>query len=147
MKTGCWTDERVERLAAMWSDATAADIAAALNELPGPALVTRNAAIGKARRLGLPPKVEYASPGRPLKQCRPRGYEWRERMRAVAVEPEIPAVLAAPADPLWLTILDVGADQCRYPVDGTDNPILFCGHPAAPKSPYCWEHHAKVYVS
>ncbi len=146
MKPGCWTDERVERLKALWLECSASEIAEQLNALDGPGVVTRNAVIGKSRRLGLPIKVEYASPGRPLKQCRPRGYERQSVARRVEQPvPVVPAVVE-PVDPLRLTIVDLGVDQCRYPVDGTDKPILFCGHPVRDKDTrYCAEHHAKVY--
>src|SRR3569623_2608293 len=53
-----WTDERIERLKAMWADgATASQIA---DELGG---VSRNAVIGKAHRLGLEQRPSPVKPG------------------------------------------------------------------------------------
>ena len=53
-----WTDERIERLKAMWSKgATASQIA---DELGG---VSRNAVIGKAHRLGLDARPSPVKPG------------------------------------------------------------------------------------
>jgi GcrA cell cycle regulator len=53
-----WTDERIDRLKAMWSDgATASQIA---DELGG---VSRNAVIGKAHRLGLEQRPSPVKPG------------------------------------------------------------------------------------
>src|SRR5204862_3387130 len=53
-----WTDERIERLKKMWHDgATASEIA---DELGG---VSRNAVIGKARRLGLEQRPSPVKPG------------------------------------------------------------------------------------
>ena len=53
-----WTDERIERLKAMWTEgATASQIA---DELGG---VSRNAVIGKAHRLGLEPRPSPVKPG------------------------------------------------------------------------------------
>src|SRR4029450_4928048 len=53
-----WTDERIERLKAMWTKgATASQIA---DELGG---VSRNAVIGKAHRLGLEARPSPVKPG------------------------------------------------------------------------------------
>jgi GcrA cell cycle regulator len=53
-----WTEERIERLKAMWSDGkTASQIA---DELGG---VSRNAVIGKAHRLGLDSRPSPVKPG------------------------------------------------------------------------------------
>jgi GcrA cell cycle regulator len=53
-----WTDERIDRLKAMWADgATASQIA---DELGG---VSRNAVIGKAHRLGLEQRPSPVKPG------------------------------------------------------------------------------------
>ena len=53
-----WTDERIERLKAMWTEgATASQIA---DELGG---VSRNAVIGKAHRLGLEARPSPVRPG------------------------------------------------------------------------------------
>jgi GcrA cell cycle regulator len=53
-----WTDERIERLKAMWAEgATASQIA---DELGG---VSRNAVIGKAHRLGLESRPSPVKPG------------------------------------------------------------------------------------
>jgi len=53
-----WTEERIERLKAMWTEgATASQIA---DELGG---VSRNAVIGKAHRLGLDARPSPVKPG------------------------------------------------------------------------------------
>ena len=53
-----WTEERIERLKAMWTEgATASQIA---DELGG---VSRNAVIGKAHRLGLEARPSPVKPG------------------------------------------------------------------------------------
>src|SRR6478672_9997043 len=53
-----WTDERIDRLKAMWANgATASQIA---DELGG---VSRNAVIGKAHRLGLEARPSPVKPG------------------------------------------------------------------------------------
>jgi len=65
-----WTDERIDRLKAMWTEgATASQIA---DELGG---VSRNAVIGKAHRLGLEARPSPVKPGEeketPAKSSRP----------------------------------------------------------------------------
>jgi len=53
-----WTDERIERLKAMWAEGKTASIIA--EELGG---VSRNAVIGKAHRLGLDSRPSPVKPG------------------------------------------------------------------------------------
>lgn len=53
-----WTDERIERLKAMWTEGKTASVIA--DELGG---VSRNAVIGKAHRLGLDARPSPVKPG------------------------------------------------------------------------------------
>jgi GcrA cell cycle regulator len=72
-----WTDERIDRLKAMWTEgATASQIA---DELGG---VSRNAVIGKAHRLGLDARPSPVKPGEEKKAA-----------------PAAPAATAAPTAP------------------------------------------------
>ena len=86
-----WTDERIERLKAMWTKgATASQIA---DELGG---VSRNAVIGKAHRLGLESRPSPVKPG-----------EEKEKKAKAAPAPKVakpaPAPKAAPAAPARAT--------------------------------------------
>ena len=54
-----WTDDRVTRLKSFWLDGHSA--AAVARELGG---VTRNAVIGKVRRLGLSGRAQPSAPAR-----------------------------------------------------------------------------------
>ena len=78
-----WTEERIDRLKAMWTEgATASQIA---DELGG---VSRNAVIGKAHRLGLEARPSPVKPG-----------EEKERAAPAAAAPApkpVPAERAAP---------------------------------------------------
>jgi GcrA cell cycle regulator len=98
-----WTEERIDRLKAMWSKgATASQIA---DELGG---VSRNAVIGKAHRLGLDSRPSPVKPGeekeKPAaaaapaapKPAAPRP-EPAPRAAAPAAEPAAPAPEAKPA--------------------------------------------------
>ena len=75
-----WTDERIERLKAMWTKgATASQIA---DELGG---VSRNAVIGKAHRLGLESRPSPVKPG-----------EEKEKKARAAPAPKAPKAVPAP---------------------------------------------------
>jgi GcrA cell cycle regulator len=97
-----WTEERIERLKAMWAQgATASQIA---DELGG---VSRNAVIGKAHRLGLearPSPVkpgdekEHRAPATSAPAPKPAPAE-RPAPRAAAAAPAAAEPAAAPAQP------------------------------------------------
>jgi len=101
-----WTDERIERLRAMWTEGkTASQIA---DELGG---VSRNAVIGKAHRLGLDSRPSPVKPGddkpaaaaAPVTEDRPAPSKVREKppiaaiLEAAAPMPDEPAPRPAPA--------------------------------------------------
>ena len=96
-----WTDERIDRLKAMWADgATASQIA---DELGG---VSRNAVIGKAHRLGLEQrpspvkpgeeKVQPAAAAAPAAASAPKPARPEPVARAATPAPESPAPGATP---------------------------------------------------
>ena len=81
-----WTDERIERLKAMWAEgATASQIA---DELGG---VSRNAVIGKAHRLGLEARPSPVKPGEEK--------EKKPKAAAPAPQPKAPAAESAQPRP------------------------------------------------
>ena len=140
-----WTDERIDQLAAMWAAGESATRIAA--ELGGG--ITKNSAIGKARRLGLAPHVTKASSTvarTPRQANRDRGLrqsiDHRSRRKpqppTVAKEPE-PVV-----EFLGIRLLDIGYRQCRFPRgEGAD--ITFCGQITAPNRSFCPHCHRIVY--
>ncbi|HMG47575.1 MAG TPA: GcrA family cell cycle regulator [Allosphingosinicella sp.] len=84
-----WTDERIERLKALWTKGmTASHIA---DELGG---VSRNAVIGKAHRLGLQSRPSPVKPNEPAPKPRAKT---REKPEAAAAAPVKAAVADAPA--------------------------------------------------
>jgi len=98
-----WTEERIERLKAMWAQgATASQIA---DELGG---VSRNAVIGKAHRLGLEARPSPVKPGDEKEHRAPAASAApapkpapaeRPAPRAAAVAPAAAESAAAPSQP------------------------------------------------
>ena len=133
-----------------------AEIARALNQQFGTAY-TRNAAIGRARRLGLsvPFRPQSASVMSAPKKPDPRRIvESRSRRlgsgaakpatpkpstleRAAALQLRCVAII-----PRHLPLIDLEANDCRYPYGGEaeGDPITFCGHPRREGSSYCVSH-------
>jgi len=132
-----WTEERVDTLRRLFEAGVSfAAIAAELN-------ITRNAAIGKAHRLGLYREAPAQLGGRPKsqKEQRPR----KERVffvkRSVPLPPE---THAADAGPLHIGLFDLTDATCKFPF-GTQTPFTFCGHATAPGLPYCKAHCLIAY--
>jgi GcrA cell cycle regulator len=99
---------------------------------------TRNAAIGRAQRMGLcsvRPRDTVRS-RRPPPPPRPKP----EPKVALPPRPrrEILELRCAEVEPGHFSILDLGSDQCRYPYG--DRNYTFCGHVAYPGSSYCEAH-------
>lgn len=116
--------------------------------------VSRNAALGKAYRLGLGER-EAALKGRPRKD------DGKERAKRNARKPAkfatvniglgiigkpdaVQAVRVADVDPLHIDLLQLTPLSCRYPYGGNGKPITFCGHVTACQ-PYCAAHAALCY--
>jgi GcrA cell cycle regulator len=125
------------------------EVAAALNKRFNTAY-SRNAVIGRARRLGLagtdrpglPPCVQprlnrlgevcsllptspkFHWPMPPIKETKP------VKLRCVEI------------DPRHLSLVELERGDCRYPYGGDEEgeAITFCGHPRRPGSSYCTPH-------
>jgi GcrA cell cycle regulator len=111
---------------------------------------SRNAAIGRAKRLGLAGPARQQTPPRArpllerLRKSRPAEtrraeFHWPKpvverieptRLRCVEVEPR------------HLSLIDLERGDCRYPYGGDSEgeAITFCGHPRRPGSSYCTPH-------
>jgi len=129
-----WTAEAVSVLSAAW---LAKEPASVIADKLG---ASRNAIIGKARRIGLPQHAHAYRRGvnSLAKGERPK-IQRRDRFRIpkVADEP-LPAVVAP--DPLNISFMDLEAHHCRYSVTES-SPHFFCGHSVQEDSSYCAFHH------
>ena len=112
---------------------------------------TRNAAVGRAKRLGLKAavgrKVALGSqrpklPPRPVRESKPRTH-WTAAP-APAPEPAKPVTLRCVGiKPRLLAFADLEPGDCRYPYGGEKEgeAPAFCGHPRIARSSYCRPHH------
>lgn len=120
-----WTEEKCERLKELRAAGTSFSICA---EEIG---CSRNAAIGKARRLSLGPFAREVDPG----LRRPR-----------IVRPRVSKPRALPPSPLItkgeVSLLALESYHCRYPFDGG----LFCGRQKS-RGAYCEYHGGLCYLS
>jgi len=143
-----WSVEREEYLERLWGDGySGAEIA---ERLCG---ATRNAVIGKVRRLGLPGrKARMRSPRRKKKHCSlpapARRLRWRKAPSrnpvAGLTKAERLALLSQAPTPLLIGVLTLRDGMCRWPVGEPKQPGFgFCGHSQVPGMSYCG-HHARV---
>jgi hypothetical protein len=114
------------------------EISARLNADFGLA-TTRNACIGRGRRIKLPlrtwlPAPEVAEAPTPRKV--------RKRWVPPVSPPIVPE--APPVVPGRLTMLQLNRRTCRWP-SGTKPPYTYCGDPIHDDRPYCREHCQMSY--
>jgi GcrA cell cycle regulator len=111
---------------------------------------TRNAALGRAMRMGLtdrgqsregpkPPSIEAASR---LHRIRERANSVPWRLPPVFKATETASLRRADIVPRRLSLMDLALGDCRYPYGGdTDGEaITFCGHRRRRGSSYCAAH-------
>ncbi len=136
-----WTDDRITELRQLWANGyTCSQAAAALGG------ITRNAVIGKVRRLGLEgrasgnaslrkfhPRTPKAPSDRAPRKRYPSAPQPRPNLAPEEIELRVAAVI-----PLHVTLMDLERHQCRYPYG--DQAFTFCGHPQFGESSYCSAH-------
>jgi len=127
--------------------------------------ITRNAAIGKMMRLGIPvmlskrqPKPKprpVANPApvpanrvtRPVErriQIRPgKNTERRSEIQTI----EATEIIDLPPDtsPFACTIMELGSGMCRWPLSGNTRDMHYCGGPAVECGSWCGRHRRIVY--
>lgn len=100
--------------------------------------VSRNAIISVCHRYGItmrPPGVRLTKTGKPIVRNR------RVYPKMLIADEPTPIV---EVQPLYITLLDLKKNQCRYPVQ--ERPYFFCGHQKQEGSSYCPAHHALCWT-
>ena len=143
-----WTPEQSAVLKSLLSAGLAySEIAKTINEQFGVSF-TRNAAIGRATRMGL---VCPDKPKAPPKPRKPSQHRMRERYdpnsRRIMPIFESTGVIqlrCVEIVPRHLSLIDLEPGDCRYAYG--EGPFTFCAHPKLATSSYCGPHHALVWV-
>ncbi len=112
---------------------------------------TRNAAIGRARRMGLggldrPQPLPRAKPPRLERIIKSRSVESGSAAvrwpAPILKAQELPKLRCAAVEPRRLSLIELERGDCRYPYGGDEEgeAVTFCGHPRQPGSSYCTPH-------
>jgi len=152
MQSDDWTPEHSQALREYVAlGISFARAAAEINARFGTAY-TRNAALGRSKRMGLVVPVRPEHRPTPVKAGEPRKAKSRQRKGTEPPRPEpdnVPAVPATPVQlrcvgisPRLISLVELEPGDCRYPYGGDrdDEPIAFCGHPRRAGSCYCTPH-------
>jgi GcrA cell cycle regulator len=113
---------------------------------------SRNATIGRARRMGLSGPAPAQDPARPKPRPKPRPARLKKMRARLAAKsrPRLAVFKRARAlklrcvgiVPRHLSLIDLEPGDCRYPYggDAEGEAITFCGHPSRQGSSYCVSH-------
>ncbi len=144
-----WTDEVIERLKGLWAEGlSTAEIGRRMG-------ISKNAVVGKAHRLSLPPRpspIRRGAGGETPRRAAPRRVvgPTLPSLTAPAADP-VPAAPRTPSvPPLRAVARPVGSGRlvtCCWPIGepGTRS-FRFCDATAVTGKPYCEEHAALAYV-
>jgi GcrA cell cycle regulator len=153
MQENIWTPEHSEALRQYVARGMSySAISAALNS-KFKTSYSRNATIGRARRMGLSnsseredppcvwPRRPYLSEGSSLHQSRER-YAPEPPRPAAHERAEARKLRCVAVVPRYMPLVDLKTGDCRYPYGGDSDgePITFCGHPRQEGSSYCTPH-------
>ncbi len=137
-----WPPEVIARLSGLWAEGlSTAEIGRRLN-------ISKNAVVGKAHRLNLPPRPNPIRPrgdGQPHNKPPPRVREGQSTLpplRADAGAPTPKRTEMAPAP-----VYRLRAQPCCWPIGHPRQAgFHFCNTTAIPGKPYCEDHTAMAYV-
>lgn len=140
-----WTDSIVQRLRDLHAtNLSFSEIAVELNEEFATS-ITRNACIGKSKRIGLPERAMTQAERGKLSHDK-----WRmvRVKKAVPQQPKIsvPKPSVEDVTPLHVSFMDLERDQCRFPY-GDGPSFTFCGCRAFDGGSYCEPHHTLTHMS
>ena len=138
-----WPDEKAARLKVLWDNGFSARLCA--DELG----VSRNAVMGKVRRMGLEARrvVQVHRGSHPKRQKRRLHTPHQRDVFGKLLAPVAFVPREADVKPRHLKWEDItpGDGLCRESY-GKAAPFTYCGHPVQPKSSYCTFHHAINYT-
>lgn len=135
MANNFWTPDKQARLAALWKEGkTARKIAVVLR-------TTRNAVIGKARRMKLEPRTGAYFIAE-IKQIRAKPAPGKAQVKP----PELKQAEKKKVYPI-INIMDLRAGQCRYPIGHPgEKGFTFCAAKTNRRGVYCEEHQTICYT-
>ncbi|MDE5461613.1 GcrA family cell cycle regulator [Bradyrhizobium sp. CSS354] len=148
MEPGHWPSEHSDALRDYFLKGMSyAEIGRQINARFGTAY-TRNAVVGRAKRLGLIAPVRTTSPS--IVPVLPSGACFLPHRPALlnlppksAMKPAAPVKLrCVGVQPRLVPLVKLASEDCRYPYGGDKDgeEITFCGHPREPGSSYCTPH-------
>lgn len=144
-----WTDDSIEMPRSLWTDGHSASQCAEKIRKHFQVSLSRNAVIGKIHRMGLKLHGNPAqAPKDKSPQARPvtrstRSRIVRSRRNEAMLEPD--PVVENPSESCpGVTIMNVGADQCRWPLGERAHDMPMCGTKVADVGcSYC-RRHARI---
>lgn len=143
-RTNLWTKDEDEQLRALWSKTLSArQISISIGR-------TRNAVIGRANRLKLPPRAvsrfsKKPKSGRPYFQKSP---ELRSKQDAFIKDfKRALAVMERASLSSGVSFEDLEPHHCRFIAGDPLKGGVYCGQPKKEKSSFCPEHHALCFKS
>jgi GcrA cell cycle regulator len=154
MQENNWTSEQSEALRQYLARGMSySAISAAINS-KFKTSYSRNATIGRAKRMGLSnpvrprdppfhwPRRPYLSKGSRLQRSPERHAPEAARPIAASKRAEAPKLRCVAIVPRHLSLIDLETGDCRYPYggDADGEPITFCAHPRQEGSSYCTPH-------
>jgi GcrA cell cycle regulator len=110
-------------------------------------LYSRNAAIGRAGRMGLTSAFQPDPVNNTLKnQSRREARAARAKFNPVVVRTQNPEhrapLRSIPTEPRHLPFSELESGECRYPYGDNASDMTFCGHPKLGEFSYCGPHVA-----
>ena len=109
--------------------------------------ISKNAAIGKARRLNLQKSPASSTPIKYKKSVytpKPPKPAKRKPIQTKIVLPTSPQAVPV-ADMQLVTMMQLKDEHCRYPIDNKEE-MLFCGRLQDGIPPYCADHSKICYM-
>jgi len=147
-----WTPDRVEALKKLWRRGlSASEIARQISGM------TRNAVLGKVRRLGLmvglgsrheqthlnhPARRAARTTGSAIYRGDPHTSPLQKKLDAIMANAAATPLPERHENPGSATVLTLGAHMCKWPIGSPSDPnFSFCGRLKTDEGPYCEFHH------